>query len=153
MRSRRVFPIFVLAILAAAGTGCFEFSRKSTPTGPSDLIKAFTGNWSSASGGGLPSPDSCGNVQWQLTEVSATTVAGTFSATCAGGTEVSGSGTGTLDGATLHWTATGTATQGSVTCPFNISGTAVQETPTTIRVTYSGTVCGVAVSGSDVLKK
>jgi hypothetical protein len=65
---------------------------------------------------------------------------------------VTGVGNGTLNGTTLDWTTTGTAASA---CPFALNGTATPSTAiaTDLSVTYSGTVCGVPVSGSDTLHR
>ena len=54
----------------------------------------------------------------------------------------------------LGWNAQGTVTQGSLTCPFTFTnGKATQEATGGVRIVYSGTVCGIPVSGDEVLKK
>ena len=78
----------------------------------------------------------------------------TFSATCASTIEVTGTGTGKMNGATLEWTAQGLVGQGGTNCPFSIpNGKATEETGGGIKVSYTGTVCGIPVSGSEVVKK
>ena len=53
----------------------------------------------------------------------------------------------------LNWTAEGTATRSGLTCPFNLTqGTAAPE-GSGVRVTFAGTVCGLPVSGSELLQK
>jgi hypothetical protein len=69
---------------------------------------------------------------------------------------VNGTGAGTLGGTTLNWNAQGTITQGSLTCPFVFpsgSNTAVPEGTNSLKINYSGTVCGIPVSGSEVVRK
>jgi len=63
---------------------------------------------------------------------------------------VSGTANGTLNGATLNWTTTGTAANA---CPYALGGTAVPDANADLRVAYSGTVCGVPVTGSDTLRR
>lgn len=139
--------------LSLSGAGCDLVTRSTQPSSGSGS-QAFAGTWASTSGGSPINPSACGDLQWQIAELTPTSVSGTFSATCAGGIRVTGSGAGTLTGTTLNWNATGTAAppQGP-SCPFTLNGTAVPESADSIRVHYSGTVCGVAVSGSEVLQK
>ena len=91
---------------------------------------------------------------YTVTPVTSSSANVTFNATCAGNIQVNGTGTGSVSGATLGWTAQGTVTQGSLTSPFTFAnGKTTQETTGGIRVVYSGTVCGIPVSGDEVLKK
>ena len=78
-----------------------------------------------------------------------------FAATCGGAIGVNGSGTGTLSGSTLDWNANGLVSQGGVNCPFTFSnGKATQDSGgTNVVVTYSGTVCGIPVSGTETVKR
>lgn len=124
----------------------------TSPSGTSASLGDFTGTWVTSSS---TSPvTSCGNVKYQVTPVSETTANVTFSGTCAGNTQVNGTGTGTMSGSTLDWNAQGTVTQGSLTCPFNFTnGTATRESTGGVHIVYSGTVCGIPVSGDEVLKK
>jgi hypothetical protein len=140
-------------LLAAVGVSGCEFLDNDVTT-PGGGTQAFNGTWASTSSSTTVSPSACGNLQWQITEITATTASGTFTATCAGGVRVTGNAAGTLTGTTLNWTASGTAapSQGP-SCPFTLTGTAVPESATAIRVHYSGTVCGIVVSGSEVMQK
>ncbi|HET7186924.1 MAG TPA: hypothetical protein VFI52_02160, partial [Gemmatimonadaceae bacterium] len=97
---------------------------------------------------------SCGGVTYTVTPVTSSSANVTFNATCAGNIQVNGTGTGTVSGSTLGWNAQGTVTQGSLTCPFTFAnGKATQETAGGIRVVYGGAVCGIPVTGDEVLKK
>jgi hypothetical protein len=68
---------------------------------------------------------------------------------------VSGSGAGTLSGSAINWSSSGLVSQGGVNCPFTFTNGKV--TPgteaNTVVVTYSGTVCGIPVSGTENAKK
>jgi hypothetical protein len=79
----------------------------------------------------------------------------TFAGTCAGNIQVNGTGTGAISGKTLNWSAQGLVSQGGVNCPFSFpTGKAVEgATAGTIDVSYSGTVCGIPVSGTETVKR
>ncbi len=146
----------VLGLACSAAAGCDLFKKdtdSSTPTTPtpSGSLDVFAGSWSSATAS-TPSTG-CGNVTYTVTPVNATTANVTFTATCAGSIQVTGTGSGTVTGSTLTWNAQGLVGQGGVNCPFTFSnGQAVQD-PGGIKVTYSGTVCGIPVSGTEIVKK
>jgi hypothetical protein len=78
-----------------------------------------------------------------------------FTGTCAGNITVSGSGAGTLSGSSIDWSANGLVSQGNVNCPFTFTNG--KATPgadtTTIVVSYSGTVCGIPVTGTENVKR
>jgi hypothetical protein len=78
-----------------------------------------------------------------------------FAGTCGGNIAVNGSGTGSLSGNSLAWAASGLVAQGGVNCPVSFTnGKATPDsTGATIAVTYSGTVCGIPVSGTETVKK
>jgi hypothetical protein len=142
-----------LALAAAvAAAGCIGFEHTSTVTSPSaGGVNALMGTWSSASV--VPSPSSCTDFKWNATEQTSTTAGGSFSATCANDLKVTGTAQGTLNGATVNWSASGTTTapnQGS--CTFTLMGTAELGVDS-IRVPYSGTVCSIQVSGVEILKR
>ena len=150
----------ILALLAAACTaapGCDALKKLTdrSPTSPSEStgsLEAFAGTWASTTQS-TPATG-CGNVRYIVTPVGGTTANVTFSATCASTIEVTGTGTGKMNGATLEWTAQGLVGQGGTNCPFSIpNGKATEETGGGIKVSYAGTVCGIPVSGSEVVKK
>jgi len=158
MRRTLTGPVALVAFvsLVAAG-GCDLLNKKdSSPTAPSPAtasLDEFAGTFTSASVTAV-GPTSCGNLRYVVAPTSATSAAVTFTATCAASIDVSGSGSGTLSGATLGWSAQGTVTQGDITCPFSFAnGTATPEGTTGLRVNYSGTVCGIAVSGTELVAK
>jgi len=55
----------------------------------------------------------------------------------------------------LDWSANGLVGQGGVNCPFTFTnGKATQDsTSANVVVTYSGTVCGIPVNGTETVKK
>jgi len=117
------------------------------PTSPSGA--AYLGTWRSTSTGSA-SLDGCSQFDWQATGVQGSTVFGSFTATCAG-FQLVGNGTGTPNGSGLDWSALGTATKASVTCPYTLTGPATTKGTQTIEVVFSGTVCGISVSGTEEL--
>lgn len=154
--------VLALVLTFAVTSGCDLLNSKdsgsSTPTTPSSsaTLDQFAGTFSSTPTTASPSATSCNNLKYTVTPTSATTATITFSATCAGNVAVNGTGTGTLSGSTLNWNAQGTIAQGTFSCPFtfpNGSNTAVPDGTNAVKVTYSGTVCGIPVSGSEVVHK
>ena len=155
----RVNSRVLAAVLAASLTIACDALDKLTgknPASPSSTPAAslgdFAGTWVT-SGTTFPAT-SCGGLTYTVTPVTSTSANITFNATCAGNIQVNGAGSGTVSGSALGWTAQGTVTQGTLTCPFTFAnGKATQETTGGIRVVYSGTVCGIPISGDEVLKK
>lgn len=149
-----------LLLTFALTSGCDLLSgddKDGTPSSPTPTgsLDPFVGTFTSSSTT-APSPTSCNNVRYTVTPTSATSATITFSATCAGNVAVNGNGAGTLSGTTLNWNAQGTVSQGGLTCPFTFpsgSNTAVPDGTDGVKINYSGTVCGIAVSGSEVARK
>lgn len=146
--------IFLTLTLAAAicSAGCFNFERTSNTTGPSDTgVSALMGNWASVSG--VPSPSSCSDFKWNVTEQTSTSAKGSFTATCPNDLKVAATAQGTLSGSTVNWSANGTATAADQSsCPIALTGTAELGIDS-IRVPYSGTACSIQVNGVEILKK
>jgi len=89
-----------------------------------------------------------------VTPVSTTSANVTFTATCASNINVSGSGSGTLTGNVINWTASGLVGQGGVNCPFSFTNSkAKTDASGQLIVDYTGTVCGIPVSGTETVKK
>jgi hypothetical protein len=124
----------------------------TSPTGPTTSVDAFAGTWTSIT---VTNPATgCGNFKYTVTPTTTSSANVTFSATCAGNIAVTGSGAGTLSGDTISWSANGLVAQGGVNCPFSFTNSkAVLGADGQITVTYSGTVCGIPVSGTEVVKK
>jgi hypothetical protein len=146
-----------LAVACALVTGCNLLKKDSTttPTSPSTTtvsLDAFAGTWTSAT---ASTPASgCGTLKYIVTPVSTSSANVTFQATCASSIQVTGTGTGKVNGSALDWSAQGLVSQGGVNCPFTFTnGKATEETSGGIKVTYSGTVCGIPVSGTEIVKK
>ena len=149
---KHIVRIAVAAAAAAAVTGCIGFEHTSSLTSPSTAsASALLGLWTSASV--VPSPSSCTNFQWHVTEQTTNSGKGSFSATCAGNLNVVGTAQGVLSGTTVTWTGSGTATAPDLpSCAVSLSGTAELGTDS-IRIPYSGTTCLGSVSGVEILKK
>ena len=146
--------VVMCSIAAAAAAGCTSFEHQSSLTTPTSTtsMPALLGVWTSSSI--IPSPSSCTDFKWNVTEQTATTAKGSFSATCAGQLQLTGTAQGALANATLiNWSAQGNATApGLTTCAISLTGTAEIGTDT-VRVPYSGDTCLGKVSGIESLKK
>jgi hypothetical protein len=99
-------------------------------------------------------PGACSQIEYTVSPTSDTSASIEYAGTCAGFT-VRGSGAGTLVGSTLTWHADGTIERaGAPACAFSFANsTATPEGTDAIRLTYAGTVCGVPVSGSEVVRR
>jgi hypothetical protein len=156
-----LFPAVALACALSAGCNLLTGDKEkddsgSTPTSPSApciSMDVFAGTWSSTTAS-TPATG-CGNVKYTVTPTGNASANVTFNATCGGSIGVNGSGSGTLSGSTLDWNANGLVSQGGVNCPFTFTnGKAQQDADgANVVVTYSGTVCGIPVSGTETVKK
>lgn len=153
---KRYISVPAMAAVAMVSAGCFEFSRNaSSITGPSASnfsVSALAGTYRSATVTAIPSPDSCTNFTWSVTEKTSNSAKGNFSASCAGGVQVAGTAQGTQTGNNIVFQVNATATQASLSCAISLSGTAVIET-NQVRVPYTGTSCFGNVSGTEILKR
>ena len=154
MKLRTTAALFALA--CALTTGCDLLSKKDKsptgPTGSTTSIDAFAGTWTSVSAS--TPPTGCGNLKYTITPTSATAANVTFTATCASNITVTGSGNGTLSGSVVTWSAGGLVGQGGVNCPFTFTNNkATLESSGQVVVNYTGTVCGIPVSGTETVKK
>jgi hypothetical protein len=162
MKLRAATAVFALA--CALTTGCDLLNNKkdtptstsptspTTPTGPAASIDAFAGTWASIT----PStpPTGCGNLKYTITPTGTTSANVTFTATCASNITVTGSGSGTLSGNVITWSASGLVGQGGVNCPFTFTNNkATLDSTGQVTVNYTGTVCGIPVSGTETVKK
>jgi len=150
---KNLILVAVLSASAVAAAACTGFERKSSLTEPKAAgTNAFSGNWTSSSL--IPSPSSCTDFKWNVSEQTTTTAKGSFSATCTGDLKLTGTAQGALTTPTsLAWSATGNATApGLTSCAINLTGTAELQVDT-IRIPYSGTTCLGPVSGIESLKK
>ena len=157
MKSRLAAAI-VLACMMTAGCDLIggkskeETSTPTSPTTPTTPVEAFAGTWQSVTAS-TPATG-CGNFKYTVTPTTTTAANVTFTATCASNITVTGSGSGTLSGSVINWNASGLVGQGGVNCPFTFTNSkATMESSGQITVNYSGTVCGIPVSGTETVKK
>jgi len=171
MRQKQYFGATVLALAVAVLTAaCVEVKHEATtPTSPSSTSASTstpagtqvssvlnTGAWSSVTQKATSSfnPGDCGNFQWQITTMTTTSATGTFSAVCAGGLALKGTAEGKLEGISANITVNGTGSSPTIpSCTFSISAVAIPQTLDTVKLTYSGNVCGMTTSGTEILKK
>jgi hypothetical protein len=139
-------------LAAVVASGCFGYERKSTVTAPTATgVAALVGSWTSTTV--LPSPSTCTDFKWNVTEQTTNSARGAFSATCANDLKVSGTAQGTLSGSGINWNAEGNATApGFPSCAISLVGTAELGIDS-VRVPYSGDTCAGRVSGVEVLRR
>jgi hypothetical protein len=143
--------IAAVALVAATSAACLDFEHKSTLGPTTTGISALAGSWASTNL--IPSPSTCTDFVWNVTDQTGTSAGGSFSATCAGELKLSGTARGVLSGSTITWTAQGNATApGLTSCAITLNGTA-ELTTDSIRVPYSGDTCLGKVSGVENLRR
>jgi hypothetical protein len=151
MRHRLV--VILLSLVAAAGSACAGFEHKSSLTAPTAAgNNALLGNWTSSQL--IPTPSTCTDFKWTVSEQTATSAKGAFSATCPGDLKFTGTAEGTLMSPTLiSWSAEANATApGLTSCTLKLTGTATLGVDS-ISIPYSGDTCLGKVSGIETLKK
>jgi hypothetical protein len=151
MRNRLLAAVLTASTLMAAG--CIGFERKSTLSEPAAAGSgALMGTWTSANI--IPSPASCTNFVWNVSEQTQTSARGSFSARCAGDLNVTGTAQGNITGpASISWTGTANATgPGLTSCTVTLSGTA-ELLVDAIRIPYAGDTCLGRVSGTETLQR
>ena len=140
--------------LAVAGStaACFGYESGKSPTSPSAAGSgSLMGNWTSSSL--IPTPSTCADFKWNVTEQTATSARGSFSATCANDLKLTGTAQGSLTGSTIDWSAQGVASAPGISgCNITLKGTA-EFGVTSIRVPYSGDTCLGKVSGVETLSR
>ena len=139
---------------AAGGTSSTGTSSStSAGTAAPTPASAFSGAWGSSSIAGLPIGN-CADLKWLITEQSATSVAGTVSATCSGGATVSATLNGHMNGANaINLTATGTIVAMGIPCAFNLTGVGTRQTNDAMNLVYQGSHCLGTVSGTETLRR
>lgn len=147
----RIFAIGLGCAWTLGAAGCVSYEERGS-LGPGGTgLAALMGSWGSTSL--IPSAESCADFKWDVTQRTATSAAGSFSATCAGDLRLQGTARGSLSGDVISWDAEGTATAPLLpSCRITLTGTAelgVDE----IRIPYNGDTCVGKVSGVQVLKK
>jgi hypothetical protein len=151
MRNRIL--IALLSAAALVGAGCIGFERESSLTGPTAAGNgALMGSWTSANL--IPAPSSCSNFVWNVSEQTATSAKGSFSAKCAGDLTVTGTAEGSFTGpASIGWSGVANATApGLTSCTVQLTGTA-ELLVDAIRIPYSGDTCLGKVSGVETLRR
>lgn len=158
MRAEGFWPAALVATSIATGACTFEHtSELITPNAPSlngtPGTGGLTGLWTS---GTIDDPASwqCGNFQWNITEQTTTSLAGSFSGVC-GAILVQGSGTAQLNGEVVTLLVSGQASASGVitTCPFSLNATGQLQGQDAIDINYSGSTCFGPVQGSETLRR
>ncbi len=152
---KRCVSLAALAVIAVVSAGCFDFSRNATsilgPTGSELAVTTLAGTYRSISS--IPTADSCTNFAWTVTEKTANSAKGNFSASCQNNTlQVAGTAQGTQTGNNIAFLVNATAVSAGVSCAISLTGTAVVET-NQVRVPYTGSSCFGNVSGTEILKR
>lgn len=152
---KRYVSLAALAVTAVVSAGCFELSRDASsilgPTGSELSVTTLAGTYRSISS--IPTADSCTNFAWTVTEKTANSAKGNFSASCQNNSlQVAGTAQGTQTGNNIAFVVNATAVSSGVSCAISLSGTAVVET-NQVRVPYTGTSCFGNVSGTEILKR
>jgi hypothetical protein len=145
--------LVILSLAAALAGGCSGLEHKSSLTEPSIAgNNSFLGNWTSSSL--IPTPSTCTDFKWNVSEQTASSMKGSFSASCPGDLKFTGNAEGSLTAsAAIQWKASGNASApGLPSCSMNLSGTATLGTESII-VPYEGTTCLGNVKGIETLKK
>lgn len=159
--------VSLLAVASLLTSGC-GFERSSSALAPSstganaspgsgttNTTPSLLGLWTSNALPTLPSLNTCGNFQYEISSQTATSLTGRFSATCGGGLAVSGTGSGQLNGTSVPLTVSGTATApGIPNCSFTLNGVgAIIDGGNTLSIPFTGTTCLGPVSGTEVLHR
>jgi hypothetical protein len=143
--------ILGVGLAAAMAAGCSY--ERGNPAGPtSSGFDALTGSW--ASSNVSVSRESCSNFQWSITERTATSAQGTFSATCQGDLQINGTASATLAGDVINWRADASASNVPVVgnCPIALRGTAELGVDS-VQIRYDGQACGFNVNGVETLRR
>ena len=156
---QRLTPVLLCGVLLGF-SACA--TQQAAPTAPSasaltqtatttSTADALAGSWSSALSSGPVGL--CSGTTYTVTPTGASSASVTYRAVC-GGVTVSGSGSGTVAGTMMNWSADGSIQPaGQSSCAFRLSGTATPAGNSTASLTYAGTVCGFPVSGSETLAR
>lgn len=145
--------IAVISLAASAAAGCAGFEHRSSSTEPSIAgNNSLLGSWTSSTL--IPTPSTCTDFKWNVTEQTSSSAKGSFSASCPGDLKLTGIAEGNLTSPTaIKWSADGNATgPGLTSCAISLTGTATLGTDS-ITVPYSGTTCLGKVEGIETLKK
>lgn len=153
----RFLAALIVATAIAAITACGGSQSPNTLAGPSQTptIERFLGTWTSGTIGSA-TQNQCSKLDYTITRTSDSSASVTYDVTCSG-VNVAGNGNGVLLGSALKWSASGTISGNAVpggSCAFQfVDNTATPQGSDAIKVDYSGTVCGIPISGSQVLNR
>jgi hypothetical protein len=151
MKNRLSLMILSATVLAAAG--CTSLERQSSLTSPTAAgNNSLMGSWTSSTL--IPTPSTCTDFKWNVSEQTGTTAKGSFTATCPGDLKLTGTAEGAFtSAAAIAWSADGNATApGLTSCAIKLTGTATVGTDS-IVVPYKGTTCLGPVEGIETLTK
>jgi hypothetical protein len=151
MRNRLL--VIVLSVAAAVAAACAGFEHKSSLTEPTAAgNNSLIGSWTSSQL--IPTPSTCTDFKWTVSEQTATSAKGSFSATCPGDLKFTGTAQGLMTTpTTITWSADANATApGLTSCTLKLTGTATIGVDS-ISIPYSGDTCLGKVSGIETLKK
>jgi hypothetical protein len=146
--------VFLTACSVERASNVLAPSSTSSAPVATSTASSLVGMW--ASQAVTPTASGCTNFQWVVSSQTAAALAGSFSASCAGGLEIQGSASGQLGNPTsIPIVVNGTATiPGVPNCPFALTGNgSVDSGVTTLTIPYSGTTCLGPVHGTQVLRK
>jgi hypothetical protein len=145
--------LIILSATAFAAAGCTSLERQSSLTAPTAAgNNSLMGSWTSSTL--IPTPSTCTDFKWNVSEQTGTSAKGAFSATCPGDLKLTGTAEGAFtSAAAIAWSADGNATApGLTSCAIKLTGTATVGTDSII-VPYKGTTCLGPVEGIETLKK
>jgi hypothetical protein len=149
---KKLAQLALCLAVAGSAAACFGYESGKTATAPSGAgSTSLVGNWTSSSL--IPTPSTCADFKWNVTEQTATSARGSFSATCANDLKLTGTAQGTLSASTIDWSAQGVANApGIPACNIALKGTA-EIGVTSIRVPYAGDTCLGKVNGVETLSR
>jgi len=147
------FLVLLLGIVASAASACARFEHKSSLTEPSAAgNNSLLGSWTSSQL--IPTPSTCTDFKWTVSEQTAASARGSFTATCPNDLKFTGTANGELTSPTvIGWSAEANATApGLTSCTLKLTGTATLGVDS-ISIPYAGDTCLGKVSGIETLKK
>jgi hypothetical protein len=145
--------LVITLTVAAAASACTSFEHKSSLTEPTIAgNNSLLGSWTSSQL--IPTPSTCTDFKWTVSEQTATSAKGSFSATCPGDLKFTGTAQGVMTNLTaINWSADANATApGLTSCALKLTGTATLGVDS-ISIPYSGDTCLGKVSGIETLKR
>ena len=151
MRNRLL--VIVVSLAAAAASACAGFEHKSSLTDPTAAgNNSLLGNWTSSQL--IPTPSTCTDFKWTVSEQTGNSARGSFSASCPGDLKFTGTAQGIMTNPTaITWSADANATAPCLTsCSLILTGSATIGVHSII-IPYSGDTCVGKVSGIETLKK